>query len=102
MSSEPDCQAAEVVFFWTEAGPKKWFEKDEALDRAIAERFAVLHGRAAAGELDRWAAHPDGALALLLLLDQFSRNLHRGSAQAFAQDAKAQDLARLALEAGFD
>ena len=93
---------ADVVAFWREAGPQKWYTKDPEFDREISDRFAALHAAAAAGELDGWAARPDGALALLLLLDQFSRNMFRGTARAFAQDEKAQEVARAAIAAGFD
>ena len=97
-----DPAAAQLVAFWREAGPKKWFLKDEAFDASIRERFATLHARAAAGELEHWGETPEGTLALFLLLDQFSRNLYRGSAQAFAQDERARRIARHAIEAGFD
>jgi uncharacterized protein (DUF924 family) len=93
---------AEVIAFWEEAGPDRWYNKDAAFDEEIRTRFADLHRQAAAGEKDDWAASAEGALALLLLLDQFSRNMFRGSAQTFAQDAKARDIARQAIAAGFD
>jgi uncharacterized protein (DUF924 family) len=95
-------EAAGVVGLWRDAGEKKWFNKDDAFDREIAARFGALHAKAAAGELSDWADRPEGALALILLLDQFSRNLFRGAPQAFAQDALALKVARAALEAGFD
>ena len=88
--------------FWREAGPDKWYKKDTAFDRAIEERFGALHAEAAAGKKDAWAKNPDGALALLLLLDQFSRNLFRGSPKTYAQDAKAREIARGAVAAGLD
>ena len=97
-----DSAAAEVISFWREAGPKKWFLKDDAFDAAIRAKFAALHARAAVGDLDHWAETADGALALLLLLDQFSRNLYRGSPQAFAQDERARTIARRAVAAGLD
>jgi uncharacterized protein (DUF924 family) len=93
---------AEVVSFWRDAGPQKWFRKDAGFDAALKERFGGLHRSAAAGELDGWAETAEGALALILLLDQFSRNLHRGEAQAFAQDAKAKAIAERAIALGFD
>lgn len=93
---------AEVIAFWREAGPEKWYTKDAAFDASIAERFRALHKEAAAGAKDAWAKTPEGALALLLLLDQFSRNLFRGSAETYAQDAKARGIARAAIEAGHD
>jgi uncharacterized protein (DUF924 family) len=95
-------EPAEVVSFWRDAGPEKWFNKDDAFDAAIAERFGDLYKEAAAGARDAWAATPEGALGLLLLLDQFSRNLFRGSDRTYAQDPKAREIARAALEAGHD
>ena len=92
----------DVIGFWQDAGPERWYEKDPAFDRAIAERFATAHAAAAAGQLDAWAETPAGALALLLLLDQFSRNLFRGSPQAFAQDEAARRTAYAAVKRGFD
>lgn len=92
---------ADVVAFWIEAGPKKWFAKDEAFDRAIRERFEALHMRASQGDLAEWVDTPDGALALLIVLDQFPRNLYRRSAHAFATDPLALATAKRAIEAGF-
>jgi uncharacterized protein (DUF924 family) len=92
----------EVIAFWQEAGPPKWYRKDEAFDGEIKRRFGALHKRAAPGELEGWAAEPEGALALLILLDQFSRNLFRGSPEAFAQDERARVVACHALDRGFD
>lgn len=97
-----EASPANVLGFWEEAGPDRWYKKDVEFDHEIASRFAELHRRAAAGELDSWAGSADGALALLLLLDQFSRNLFRGSPDSFAQDHKARAIATRAIEAGFD
>jgi uncharacterized protein (DUF924 family) len=93
--------AEDVLGFWRSAGPKKWFGKSEAFDAAIRLKFEPVHHAAARGEHDGWAASPEGALALLILLDQFPRNLYRGSAHAYATDAKARTVARAAVEAGF-
>jgi uncharacterized protein (DUF924 family) len=93
---------AEVVEFWIEAGPKRWFSKNDRFDATIGERFEALHHSAARRELDDWAGEAVGALALLLLLDQFPRNLYRGSAHAFATDPLARHFARAAVGAGFD
>jgi uncharacterized protein (DUF924 family) len=93
---------ADVVAFWREAGPERWFKKDADFDRAIVERFDALHGEAAAGRLQDWAATSDGALALIIVLDQFSRNMFRGTPKAFAQDELASATARKAIDAGFD
>jgi uncharacterized protein (DUF924 family) len=88
--------------FWRSAGPARWYARDEELDREIADRFASLHEVAAAGELDDWAHDAEGALALLLLLDQFSRNMFRGTARAFAQDERALRIAHKAIAMGLD
>ena len=89
-----------IVDFWREAGPKKWFIKDEAFDEAIRSRFGDVYEQAASGRLDSWAETPTGALAMIILLDQFPRNLFRGSPQAFATDAKALEIAGIALSRG--
>ena len=94
--------AAGVVAFWEAAGPERWFAKSDEFDARIRARYMPLVERAAAGELDDWAHEREGALALLLLLDQFPRNLYRGSARAFAADAHARRIADAAIEAGFD
>jgi uncharacterized protein (DUF924 family) len=100
--SESEFGPADVVAFWREAGPKKWFNKDAAFDRAVAERFGALHAEVAAGGKADWAKTPEGALALILVLDQFSRNMFRGTPKAFAQDEMAAAIAEKAIEAGFD
>lgn len=92
----------DVIGFWRSAGPKKWYAKDAAFDEAIRLKFEPVHHAAARGRYDGWAATPEGALALLLLLDQFPRNLYRGSAHAFATDPKARAVARAAIAAGHD
>jgi uncharacterized protein (DUF924 family) len=92
----------DVLGFWRSAGPQKWFKKVLAFDEAIRLKFEPVHHAAARGEYDAWAQAPEGALALLILLDQFPRNLYRGSAHAFATDPKARAIARAAVEAGFD
>ena len=92
----------DVVGFWRGAGPAKWFKKAPAFDEAIRLKFESTHHRAARGEYDDWAQSAEGALGLLILLDQFPRNLYRNSAHAFATDAKARSIARAAVERGFD
>jgi uncharacterized protein (DUF924 family) len=93
---------ADVVGFWRDAGEAAWFKKDAAFDNAFRARFLDAHEAAAAGSLDDWAATPEGALALILLLDQFPRNCFRGEARMFATDAKAVELAEAAITAGHD
>ena len=92
----------EILDFWTEAGPAKWWKKNPDFDAEIAKRFQKTHERACAGELDDWAETADGALALIIVLDQFSRNLHRNSPQAFAQDGKTASIARAQIASGGD
>jgi uncharacterized protein (DUF924 family) len=92
----------DVTAFWREAGPKKWFTKDEAFDHEIATKFLAMHEAAAAGRFSDWEATPEGALALLLLLDQFPRNMFRNSARAFATDPLARAIADRALARGFE
>ncbi len=92
----------EVLAFWLRAGPAKWFAKDDAFDQAIRDGFAPLHIQASRGELAHWGETAEGALALLILLDQFPRNLYRGSAHAFATDPLAVATAARAIDRGFD
>ena len=93
---------SDVVAFWKEAGPKMWFARDEAFDARFRARFAAAHEAAARGELDQWAETPEGSLALLILLDQFPRNVFRGQARAFATDPLARQVAARAVYAGHD
>ncbi|WP_067338301.1 DUF924 family protein [Stappia indica] len=99
-SGKPD--AIDILDFWWTAGPAKWFARDDAFDAEIREKFAPLVEQAREGALDGWAQSSHGALALLLLLDQFPRNLFRGDALAFASDERARRIARAAVDAGFD
>lgn len=93
--------AEEVLRFWfDETNPEAWWTTDPDFDRAIAERFGGLLGRATGGELSGWRGTARGRLAEVLVLDQFSRNLHRGSPRAFAQDGMALVLAQEAVAAG--
>ncbi|MGE0829275.1 MAG: DUF924 family protein [Hyphomonadaceae bacterium] len=93
---------SEILAFWREAGPKKWFAEDEAFDAALRERFEAAHHAAAGGELAAWSETAEGALALILLLDQLPRNLYRGSPHAFAADPLARRAASAAIARGFD
>ena len=95
-------EPGDIIAFWREAGPERWFRQDDDFDRELAGRFLALHQAAANGSLDDWAGDADGSLALILVLDQFSRNMFRKSAAAFAQDAKALSVADAALRRAFD
>ena len=94
--------AADVLAFWREAGPKRWFARDAAFDAAIRERFLALHLQAATGALENWSTTAEGALARVIVLDQFPRNLYRDSAHAFATDALALSVALASIDAGQD
>ncbi|MBL8773291.1 MAG: DUF924 family protein [Phenylobacterium sp.] len=91
----------DILGFWTQAGPKQWFSKNPRFDAAIRLKFEPVHHAAARGEYDHWADTAEGTLALLILLDQFPRNLFRESAHAWATDPKARVLARAAAEKGW-
>ncbi len=91
----------EIIDFWRRAGEEGlWFRKDAGFDREFAARFKPWHLAAARGDLDGWAASPEGALALLILLDQYPRNAFRGTARVYATDEKARKIARESLAAG--
>ena len=100
----------EVLDFWFGAPGsetfgrerKMWFRKRAVFDAQLRERFGALLDAAHAGELDAWCATPEGALALVIVLDQFSRNCHRGTPRAFAADEKALAIARAMVASGAD
>ena len=66
-----------IVDFWRDAGPERWFAKSDAFDATIRQRFGDIYEQAAAGDRDAWIEEPTGALALVILLDQFPRNIFR-------------------------
>lgn len=92
----------ELLRFWREAGPRRWFRPDAAFDAQLRDRFLAWHEAAASGRLQEWSTRPDGALGLVLLLDQFPRNAFRGTPRMYATDALARAAADAALRAGFD
>ncbi len=92
-----------VLRYWFSAAVREhWFKPSKDVDDEIARRFGALHQHAAAGEFDDWARNPRSALALIIVLDQFSRNLHRGKPEAWACDERALGIARAAIVRGFD
>lgn len=103
---KPDPDHSDVLEFWF--GPRRgksrpeWFRKDPAFDEQIRSRFGALHDRASRRNFEAWRASPEPMLALLIILDQFSRNLYRGDARAFAQDEHARGCAAEALLRGDD
>jgi len=93
----------EILKFWfEESQPAQWWKKDENFDRAIIARFSDAHRRAACCELFEWRKDPRGRLAEIIVLDQFSRNMFRGSPQSFAHDTLALALAQEAVSVGAD
>ena len=100
-----DCpvpSAAEIIDFWRDAGYRRWFGRDAGFDARFCGRFQELHHRAARRELDDWMKTAEGALALMVLLDQFPRNCFRDSAHSYATDSLARHFAAHAIDAGFD
>ncbi|MBF2049676.1 MAG: DUF924 family protein [Leptolyngbya sp. IPPAS B-1204] len=106
-----DSQIQAVLSFWFGDPPeaasyaqrrKFWFGKQPEFDAEIRQKFAAIYEQAAAGALDAWQQLPAGCLALVIVLDQFSRNMFRDTPQAFATDAKALQIAQQAVAQGFD
>jgi uncharacterized protein (DUF924 family) len=95
----------DVLHFWFDGDPSShrtvWFEKEDAFDQACMRFAEALHD-AKSGSLDGWAETPHGALALVILLDQFSRNLFRGMPETYSADGKARFTARTAIARAFD
>jgi uncharacterized protein (DUF924 family) len=94
--------AGDVLAYWRALGPKRWFVQDAVVDAEIRDRFQGLHAAALAGSLLHWDDDASDALAHVIVLDQFSRNMFRGSAAAFAADPLARAAAGRAIERGFD
>lgn len=96
-----DVLISDVVGFWKEAGAQgRWFDKEKSFDRKFREGFLALHMEVAERRHDGWMEKPEGALALLILTDQFPRNAFRGTGHMYATDPLARDYARQAQTAG--
>jgi hypothetical protein len=109
MSATERQEVKSVLDFWFGAGtpefdqPRQvWWTRDDHFDKVISEQFGELHTRATRGDLHAWSSEADSSLALVILLDQFSRNLHRGSSAAYANDPRARQVAAGAIDRGFD
>ena len=102
MDSLPHTPDAVLSFWFDEIDPRQWWEKSTEFDRAIESRFGAVHRAAARCELSGWRATAAGRLAEIVVLDQFSRNIHRDTALAFACDPLALGLAQEAVAAGAD
>lgn len=93
----------DVLDFWfNDIEPKQWFQKDIDFDKSIKERFGLLYQQAIQGELSAWRDSPKGALAEIIVLDQFSRNIYRDQPESFAADPMALALAQVSIANGFD
>ncbi|WP_027546979.1 DUF924 family protein [Bradyrhizobium sp. WSM2254] len=102
MTDVSDIEPAGILAFWREAGRERWYKHSEAFDAEVRRRFLALWQKAAAGELASWEASDDGALALVIVLDQFPRNMFRGDPRTFSSDALAREIARRAIARGAD
>ncbi len=103
-AAAPGADAANAVltFWFDETKPHQWYRRDLDFDQIIRQRFTALHENARAGRLDAWRAGETQSLALIILLDQFSRNIFRDTPEAFAQDGLALDAAKDAIARGFN
>ena len=97
-----DRRATEILEFWESIGPKGWYEVSEELDETIREKFLSLWQEAKAGKYKNWTLDAHQALALIILLDQFPRNMFRGSGQSFATDEAALCVAKRAIDRDLD
>lgn len=98
-----ETQAEEILRFWLhDVGPERWYQADDGVDADIRQRFEEIWQRANVGGCDHWMATSRGALALLILLDQFPRNMFRGTASAYRSDCKARRIAKQAIRMGHD
>ena len=99
---EASVTPAGILAFWRDAGPDRWYRRDDAFDAEVRRRFLGLWQRAAAGELSSWEGSDDGALALVIVLDQFPRNLFRDDIRTYASDPLAREVAQRAIDGGAD
>jgi uncharacterized protein (DUF924 family) len=102
MSETSNVAPAGILAFWREAGRDAWYKRNDAFDAEVRRRYLSVWEQAAAGRLASWEASDDGALALVIVLDQFPRNIFRGTPEAFASDALAREVARRAIARGAD
>jgi uncharacterized protein (DUF924 family) len=102
MTDVHEITPTEILAFWREAGPERWYKRDDAFDADQRGRFLALWRKAAAGELSSWETTDDGALALVIVLDQFPRNMFRGDISTYSSDTLAREVAGRAIARGAD
>jgi uncharacterized protein (DUF924 family) len=102
MTGACDVTPAEILTFWRAAGRERWSTRDGAFDAEVRSRFFELWQKASAGELSSWEATDDGALALVIVLDQFPRNMFRDDIRAYSSDGLARAVADRAIARGAD
>jgi uncharacterized protein (DUF924 family) len=95
--STPDITPEAILDFWRAAGPDRWWKKNNAFDAEVRDRFTYVWEAARNGQLSSWRASDNGALALVIVLDQFPRNIFRHDARAFSTDAMAREVATQAI-----
>ena len=100
--TETNVAPSDILAFWRDAGPDRWYKRDDAFDAELRRRFLALWQNACAGELSSWETSDDGALALVIVLDQFPRNMFRGDARTYSSDALARGVASRAIARGAD
>jgi uncharacterized protein (DUF924 family) len=100
--TEANVAPASILAFWRDAGPNRWYSRDDDFDADLCGRYLGVWQAAIAGELASWEANDDGALALVIVLDQFPRNMFRGHAETYASDTLARGVALRAIDRGAD
>jgi uncharacterized protein (DUF924 family) len=102
MTAARETVPGEILGFWHKAGRERWYKRDAAFDALVRSRFLALWQKAAAGELSSWEASDEGALALVIVLDQFPRNMFRDDIRTYSSDALAREVASRAIDRGAD
>ena len=102
MTDARDVTPDDILAFWREAGRERWYTKDATFDADIRDRFFGLWQKAAAGGLSAWETSDNGAMVLVILLDQFPRNMFRDDASIYSSDALAREVASRAIARGVD
>lgn len=100
--TDSNAAPSDILAFWRDAGPDRWYRRDDAFDAELRRRYLDLWQKASAGELSSWETSDAGALALVIVLDQFPRNLFRGDIRTYASDSLAHEVAYRAIEHGVD